>query len=354
MTRLWVGVLALASWGCTEPPPLPDNGDCSGAIPGSGDGSRRTVTFPARDFVCAEDDLPPCALTVPLRTDTERTVTVTDELGGVTVSYLLDSLSLSQHYVYGSPGAAGVGFDLDGLDTGQGSDALEATCEQVSFDFPSEYEPGVQGVDNVFADMVPLAENLFPAEDCPGMAIDGCIDALLKRDVHEGRLLLLLELTGVNSTEHDPEVAASLYYVRMLGGGAPALEGSRVASGLTFETVRMLAGPTDADIFHHRLRARWEALELPRDRFGYPSRLSDVELRGSVCAAGFHGAHLGGVARVVDLQEQVDLRASSDFASGARDIIQSWADVWPGPDPEVCTGVSVAYAVEGVPASRAP
>lgn len=337
--------------------PWPDNGPCDGTLPMRGDGTVRRVTFPERDFVCRASSERGCEAVVPLRGDSERTVDVVNELGGATVAYVLDQLAIPSPRMNRLGELETVGYDLDGWDHGPG---VGTTCATWNADYVSAYEPGVAGVDNAFASFVSVLEGVLERDTCPDGVAIGCVDALLRRDVHEGVLLLVLELTGVDSLEHDPEVEAALYVVRVPGGGPPSLTGprgattTRLESHQRFTTERVLVEPTRADILHRRLRVRWPVLALPRERFGYPTPLHDVELRASVCANGLFRGHFGGRATVDDLAAQ----AGEAFPPGAEDTIQSVleaiADLDPSRDGGACTAVSTAYAIEGVPAERAP
>ena len=203
-------------------------------------------------------------------------------------------------------------------------------------------------------------EGALDPRDCPEFMVDGCLDELLRRDAHEGTLLLLLELTGVDSLEHDPEVSVGLYLGRTLDGGLPRTSGpvgaleTRVLANQTFETVRTVVEPALGDILHHRLRVRWPLVDLPRERFGYPTPLSGVELRASVCADGLVRGHMGGVTSVDDLIAQIAERFSEEDTRLARAVAETVADIRPGADPSFCEGVSTAYAIEGVPAVRVP
>ena len=95
-------------------------------------------------------------------------------------------------------------------------------------------------------------------------------------------------------------------------------------------------------------------LDIPRERFGYPSTLTGVELRASVCANGLFRGHLGGRSSVDDLVAQVE-EAFPGGEETARSIIESLADLGPTEDePAICDQVSVGYAFEGVLAQRMP
>jgi len=352
-------LLSLLLVGCdTAELAQPPRGPCEGELPRLGDGSQRMVTFPPRDFRCGDGAGPVCSPSVPVRSDEERTVVVTDELGGIDLVYVLDQLSLPEAESRdedGVPGTHAVGFDLDALDTGGGSDAPTASCAEFAPDHASAIEPGGGGVDNAFQGTVRFLEYLLDSRDCPGAVVEGCLDARLQRELSEGRLLLLLELTGVDSLEHDDAVRAALYLgVVSDGGPPPTVAGSlRFAPGQEFVTLGTVAEPAPADIFHGRLRARWSMVELPIGPAPYPRALADAELRAGLCPNGLYFGHLGGAMAVDDLTAQVveELNVAIE-ETGARSVLESVADVRPTDDPAVCEQLSVGYALAGVPATR--
>lgn len=380
---LAVGLLVCA---CDVAPfvPWPERAPCA-EDPSAADIRERTVTFPPRDFVCAEPERPArdgdpqvCETVVPLRDEDQRSVAVGDELGGATLVYLLDALSIPE----ATPdpdglGSVAVGFDLDALDSGDGSVEIDADCQDFNQDFASPYEPSVGGVDNAFQGLLRSAEDLFDPRDCPPppeelcttvcgslgcsrrCPLSRCTDALLRREVHDGVLLVLLEITGVDSFENDPEVEVAIYAGRTLDGARPRLtaestdEGARVVADQRFETIAVIAPPARGDILVGRLRVRWPRVELPRERYGYPSSLLDVELRAGVCAHGLFDGHMGGAATVDSLVEQAAEVAPVGSEATIRSILESIADLQPRRDRWECDRISVAYALEGVPAIRA-
>ena len=141
--------------------------------------------------------------------------------------------------------AAAIGADFDGIDSGMGDGSASATCERFAPDLPSVLEPGVRGVDNQFATSIlsSFEDGLDPV-GCPGAQTRGCLDWLLHEDLRAGRLLLSVEVRGVDSFEHDPAVEVAVYAVRVPGGGPPALDEDSLAPGQTLETVATLAPPS--------------------------------------------------------------------------------------------------------------
>lgn len=318
-----------------------------------------TVTFPPRDRVCADGAATPCPLTVPLHSDEARTVDVSAELDGATFSYLVSHLALPEATRRSGDVASGIGADFDGLDSGFGSTLADATCEEFGEDHASAVEPGVTGIDNVFEALIGTMEGLMDSSECPAGMGDGCIDARLSEDLRAGRLLMIVEVTGVDSFEHDPEVNVAMYAVRTTDGSPPALDGDVIAAGQELETVATLAAPSTGSILHGRLEASWSELSLPRERFGYPEQLTRPRLRAAICERGLFHGYLAALTPVEAMVEQwtgerAPLGGRID-AETARNVLQAVADVSPSAeDPTVCEHISLAYAVEAVPATRRP
>lgn len=317
------------------------------------------MTFAPRDFRCASG-VTPCALDVPLRGEVERTVDVSAERDGATFTYLVSELTLPRATEIAYLEAAAIGADFDGIDSGMGDGSASATCERFAPDLPSVLEPGVRGVDNQFATSIlsSFEDGLDPV-GCPGAQTRGCLDWLLHEDLRAGRLLLSVEVRGVDSFEHDPAVEVAVYAVRVPGGGPPALDEDSLAPGQTLETVATLAPPSPGTILHGRLDVSWAELRLPRERFGYPDQLSRPRLRAAICEDGLFHAYLAALTPVDVLAEQW-AGARSRFggtvdSETARGTLEGLADVTPSADdPTVCEQISLAYGLEAVPASRAP
>lgn len=96
--------LALALLACEAGPriPLPPRGPCADEVPDEEVRGGRVVVFPERDWICPAE--PPDATCRPLRSDPERTVRVTEELGGATFVFVLDRMTIP---VRGTPRGQG-------------------------------------------------------------------------------------------------------------------------------------------------------------------------------------------------------------------------------------------------------
>lgn len=314
-------------------------------------GAGAPVVFPPRDFVCAPGDAPPCRLSEPREPVEARSVCVREELDGVTLAYVVDSIRVPQ-----AVDRVAIGFDLDGIDSGRGSRG--STCEERQPDFTGS-EPEIGGVDNVIEGLVTTFESLMDLSDCPDLSFDGCLDARLREDIRAGALLVAVELTDVDSLEHDPDVGATLFAVRTEDGPL-AIDGSaddpaaRAATGQTFVIVRPITERGRASILRGRLRARWPSLVLPQSGIGYPDVYERTELEADVTERALSNAVLGGLVRVSVFAEQIAAREPM-YGAFARGILEDVADVTPSrSDPRTCEQLSAAYALEAVAASLVP
>jgi len=313
-------------------------------------GASMEVTFPPRDLRCATGAMPVCVTDVSLRTEAERTVTVPRDMPPGTYTYVVSRWSIPE------PGftATAAGYNLDSLNSGAGSTALDATCEELVEDYTSLRDPGHVGVDNALGGLVPTVEALLDPATCPSMDTDGCLDASLARAIADGDLLLLVELSGVDSFTHDEAVQVTVYEGAVPGGGAPAVDGSgRLAPGQTFDTASTLIGPMSGDIFDGRLRVRFAGpLELPMTTsLLVPLRLDAPELRATVSPTTLDLGNVGATTTVDFLVAQA-AAVMPDIEETVRAVLENVADIDPSPDPAVCERVSSGYFFDAVSASR--
>lgn len=108
------------------------------------------------------------------------------------------------------------GFDIDMRvsDTGD----VEG-CMIPDFTAPD----GREGIDNQLASLKPTLNGF----------IDGGLDATIEGALSDGDLILLMELTGAESTD-DSDVTLSLFLGQTTDGAPPMLEGGSIAAGQTF------------------------------------------------------------------------------------------------------------------------
>lgn len=307
-------------------------------------------TFPPRDYVCRAGETTPCETTQPLRSAAERTVIVTSDMPSATLTYVVSVLGLPE-------ASAGVapGFNLDGLDSGDGSSSPTATCVEYAPDLGSALEPGHVGVDNVLSELVPTMESLLDETLCGGSTA-GCVDRSIAQMIASGALLLLVEIDNVDSLVHDPDVTVGLYLGAVPGGGAPVVDGTgRLAPGQTFTTVSAVGVPVRSDIFHGRVRVLPGTITLPMSTTGVPlpSTIANAELRADVSLDGLSSGHLGGSTPLTWFVEEAE-RASPGIGPTVEAILESYADIEPTSDPIYCADISSGLTLEAVRAVRTP
>ncbi len=317
-----------------------------GAIPDGG----VAHTFPPRDFVCESGAPTPCETTNPLRSAAERTVVVTSDMPRTTLTYVIDVLQIPEE-----SGGVAPGFNLDGLDSGGGSTAATATCEEFASDFTSALDPGHVGVDNIFALLVPTVESLLDPALCGGSTA-GCVDRSIAQAIASGSLLLLVEIRGVDSVVNDPDVTVGLYLGAVPGGGVPILDASgRLAPGQTFATVSSVGVPVRSDIFLGRVRVRPGTITLPMSTTGIPlpNVIANAELRADVALDALSNGHLGGSTPSSWFVEEAErLRPGSGSTVGP--IVSAYADIEQTTDPLVCADLSSGLVLSAVRAVRTP
>ena len=108
------------------------------------------------------------------------------------------------------------GFNIDG----RVSDDTDAQgCFQPDFTSPD----GREGIDNQLATLKPTLAGFI-----------GDLDMTISDALADGSVILLMELTGAESTD-DSDVGLNLYLGEVPGGGAPMLADGKIAAGQTFD-----------------------------------------------------------------------------------------------------------------------
>ncbi len=115
---------------------------------------------------------------------------------------MIDTETDDIHHAYG--------FDLD-MANGNPTSAWSGGCQDVP-DFISPVT-GATGVDNQFAGLAPTLDGLIDG-DVPGDGLDGAI----RDQIEAGRLLLMLEVSDINSYVNDPMIGVHA----VLGTVSPA------------------------------------------------------------------------------------------------------------------------------------
>ncbi|MFK7991985.1 MAG: hypothetical protein AB8I08_38565 [Sandaracinaceae bacterium] len=258
--------------------------------------------------------------------------------------------------VVGLPEASGgqaAGFNLDNLDSGEGSDG---TCEEFAADFTGINDPAHVGVDNALQGLVGTIETAaLDADDCGG-STDGCLDRTLQQQIAEGSLLLIMEVSGINDYVFDDSVMVQLALGEVPGGGMPMVGGDgQLAAGQTFNSMQTLGTPVSGDIFRGRLRAQTNGLTININAGGFmlPLVISDAQIRFDVATDGssLSNGLIGGSILGSDIVAAVT-EIDPDLVETAEGLISTLADISPSAaDSQVCEAVSVGLTFAAVNAT---
>ena len=270
-------ITALALWACDGPvePPLPDG-----------------ETFPERDKVCAAGEAQPCVTDEDAHTAAERTHEVGNEHNDATFVYVVNRLSIPE-----AEDGVVAGFNLDGLDSGEGSDDAE-DCLGYTPDYVSSTDPDHIGVDNALEGLVGILAEQIVSDTCAGMPDElGCT---LGEQINEGAVLLLLEVSGVESLEYDTDVQLQL--------------------------------------------------ALTVDGMNVPLTITNPEIRADVSETGLTNGAIGGELTIADLQMTVEMLGLDFDVEG---VAGGFADLSPSAaDPLTCEGLSVGITFGATSATR--
>lgn len=303
------------------------------------DGGGSSTTFEPRNFECASGEAPPCATETPATPDEDRTVEEIETTEDMTYTYVVELIDLPQ-----AASGAAPGFNLDGLDSGDGSTAADANCEEFNQDFINSEESDHVGVDNALQGLVPTIEGLLSAADCPGGTTEGCLGATLQAQILDGSLILLMQVSGVNDFQYDSSVQLQLFLGEVPGGGAPVEGGSGgLEADQEFTGLMNLGAPVPGDIFDGRLRASTDVLTITIDTgdFSLPLMISEAEVRFDISESGLGAGQIGGYLRTEDIIEAASM-IEPGIDETVRSVVESVADVGPSAaDPVICESVSV-------------
>lgn len=298
-----------------------------------------TFTFPPRDGECVDPAGVPCTGT---RSEADRTIRLPETMPDTTYVYVVSSLSIPEATPDpdgpdGPERAQAAGFDLDGLDSRDGSIETDASCEDFHQDFRSVTDPNHFGVDNALQGIVGMEERVLDPAQCPGLTTEGCIDASIEQRISEGSLLLLVEVSGVNDLTYDSRVLLQLHFGATVDGMPPATDPDGTLSpGQAFVSTMRLDPAVEGDIFEGRLAARPESLPLAFEAGGFPFALTitQTQIRFDISDAGLTMGAIGGA-----------------WAWPAFDGDLSIGDLSPGADPSLCELLSVGLLFEATTAT---
>jgi hypothetical protein len=282
--------------------------------------------------------------------DSARTAEEPADMADTTAVYVVDLLSLPP-----ASGGLAPGYNLDDLDSGAGSIEPGADCEAYNADYESLYDAGHVGVDNALTGLLMTIEGFIPVENCPGGVRMGCLDAILAQQIAEGTVLLMIEVSGINSYTYDSEVSMQLVMGGLpTGTTAPMLGGDgKLAPGQTFTRVMELGPAVTGDIFAGRLRATTSLITLTIDAgdFSIPLMISNPQVRFNITADALAEGQIGGYVQNEDIIAAASAIAPDQVAA-VQGIVENVADIEPMADaPETCSAVSVGIVFGGTTAS---
>lgn len=307
-----------------------------------------TLTFPARNGSCAAGEAPPCMTTATEMMEVEQPETYMEMPESQT--YIVSTIDLPE-----AMGGSAAGYNLDGIDSGEGSTAGDANCEEFNQDFVNSVEPDHVGVDNALQGLVGTIEGLLDAGDCPGGTTEGCLGATLQSQINEGSLLLLMEVSGINDYSYDSEIQLQLFLGSLPEGETPDIGGDgTIAPGGSYMTMQELGAPVTGDIFAGRLRASTDLLTITIDTgdFMLPLMISNAEVRFDITADTLTNGQIGGYLQTEDIIEAAAM-IMEGIEETVRSVVESVADVSPSAsDPAICEAVSVGLTFGAVDATR--
>lgn len=258
-----------------------------------------------------------------------------DPNDGMTRVYVVSVVSVPAAETGPNPRAAG--FNLDGLDsTGEGTSCVDSNPDYLSLTDPSE-----TGVDNALAGLVPLLE--------AGAGID--LDETLATQIAEGSLLLLLQVSDIDSFSNDASVSLRLYLGEVPDGSELELSGATLAPGQTFDGTALGSAVTGS-ITGGRLRAQAPVLTIAINTgdlmFDLP--ISDAVIGASITPTALANGAIGGALTLADLRAIVE-QVSPGNVDMVDALLPDFADIQPSADDEeVCEALSVGLLFSAVEA----
>lgn len=231
------------------------------------------------------------------------------------------------------------GFNLDGI-VSDNADPMGCFIEDGTS--PS----GVTGIDNQFAVLVPTLESLGELD----------ITMTLVDAINDGSILVLMALTGADSTEDD-SVVANLHLGEVTGGGAPMLAGDSIAPGQMFTITSTDTIMATGSITGGRFSASVDniALNLPlAEGTEIALNIRNAELAADIIDGASPSLGDGLIGGSLNVMEIVDAIAAvpdfAEFESIARDTLENMADLEPNGDGD-CQNISVGLEFDAVAAA---
>ena len=265
---------------------------------------------------------------------------VCGSLGGVLAaggaSYVVRWMDVAQP---DDMGLFSVGFDLDGMDSGAGSSALDANCEEFNADYTDDLT-AMAGVDNAFGSLAPTLESLT----------DGCLmHDVLTAPFADGDELLIVTVSGVDDMFSDPDVTVEISMASV--SSPPMLDASSglIAPGQTF-ALGTSVGTFTGSLLDGRVDASGAGVTLRSGGSFLAADLANARIAFDLCDDGLTSGVVAGAANVDDLVSAASALDPS-AADAVRAVFENVADLNPSAgDPAICDDMSATYSFTAVPA----
>jgi hypothetical protein len=263
-----------------------------------------------------------------------------------TQRYIVSSLTLPEPVR-----TTAVGFNLDEkVSTGVGT-----ACDDMTPDYESANDPPETGVDNAFSALVPQLPRLFD-RDCGTTPPTECLRQAFGEQILDGSLLLMIEVTGINSYNNDDDVTFQFYRASLPGcvdtdpaSCAPMVAGGSVAPGQMFDG-ELLGASVQGEIVGGRLRVRTPSLTIPITSGDMMLNLvfHNAELRANITADSLTNAVIGASLQVAEVVAAVEAFDPS-LGGAVESLLGGIADLEPmAADPTTCAEVSAGLQIEAV------
>jgi hypothetical protein len=240
---------------------------------------------------------------------------------GPTHLYAVVELSFAQP----SSGVS-LGFDLDGFQSASGD---ADGCGRADY----QDEDGQPGIDNQFADLLPLIDPL----------VNRPVNDALAETISEGRLIILIELEGLDDLEDDACVNVNIFRAEegaLFGGDGLLLAGQSYALDLAQPWARI----EGSEVRGGQLITQPFDFALPLNFFGEEI---DVSLTSSRLSLSLNepdpSGVLAGALMIEPFVEEVAMIAA-DFTLIARNLLSGKSDLLPD-DNGRCQAISAVWSM---------
>ena len=225
-----------------------------------------------------------------------------------------------------------VGFNLDDAVTEEGD---EDFCREGDFTSPD----GREGIDNQFADLWAAVEPL----------IGEATEALIQGAVNEGRIVMVVELEGVEDLQNDQGITLHVYRGRIepdVGNLGVISPDQTVYFDADFPHFTV----ENVDIVDGLVEATDMVITLPVDILDayFTVVFDNAQIRFTIEEDGTFRGAFGGIVDLVEIFDELLQTNAAQEAALVKPIFFNYADLGKGPDG--CTKASAAFQFEGTTA----